>query len=410
MKRGLAVSVGRTSPAPGALSMGAHAGADVPFAPGDEFPFEDRALAAVDCDASLAELGDAARLAFFLEVRRCLQPRGAIEITVDAETPSARAFAQSAMRAGLAPRMGTHGALRFEKPNRLLSGNPLVSIAIPAYNPRFFAEALDSALAQTYLDIEILVCDDSPESTIEAIVRQREDRAAIRYGRNQARLGPRGNFTRCLESARGEFVKFLCDDDRLEPRCVASLLDAFRRAPDITLATSRRRRIDERGAPLDDQPATAPIVAGDAVIAGRSLGNAMILAGLNTIGEPSTTLFRTADLLEQVPGYFRFGDEPGHGIIDMVSWAALLLRGDAVYLEERLSSFRIHDGQRQHDPAKAQRNIASIRSLQAAWLTLELDSGLNPDELLVKPFPHHEGADWRTQPVLGFAARRVVAS
>ena len=59
-----------------------------------------------------------------------------------------------------------------------------------------------------------------------------------------------------FENARGEFVKFLCDDDLLAPPCVATLLDVFRRAPDVTLATSYRRRIDEHGRRLADQPAT----------------------------------------------------------------------------------------------------------------------------------------------------------
>ena len=73
-----------------------------------------------------------------------------------------------------------------------------------------------------------------------------------------------------------------------------------------------------------------PIVDTDAVIAGPTLANAMIMAGLNTIGEPSTVLFRKADLLDQAPKYFRFDGVTGHGIIDMVTWAALLLKGDAV--------------------------------------------------------------------------------
>ena len=152
-------------------------------------------------------------------------------------------------------------------------------------------------------------------------------------------LARRGNFTKCFESARGEFVKFLCDDDLLAPTCVASLLDAFRRAPDITLATSRRRRIDENGNRLDDQPATLPIVAANTTIAGYTLANAMLMAGLNTVGEPTTVLFRKADLLDQAPDYFRFNGAHGHGIIDMVMWSALLLKGDAVYLTESLSAF-----------------------------------------------------------------------
>ena len=217
-------------------------------------------------------------------------------------------------------------------------------------------------------------------------------------------MGPRGNFIRCVERSQGEFVKLLCDDDWLEPQCVARLVDAYRQAPDIALATSRRRRIDVAGHELADQPATVPIVAEDTVIDGRTLANAMVMAGLNTVGEPSTVLFRRNDLAP--PGYFGFAAAAGHGIIDMATWTALLLKGDAVYFRDALSSFRIHAGQRQHDPAKAQRNVESIRELQATWLGLALHEGLEPDRVRIKPFPPRDAA-WRMAPLLGFAVRAI---
>lgn len=389
---------------PDCLSMGWQAGADVPFHPGEDFPFDDRAVGVIACGNFVHDLDRAAKLHFLLECRRSLRPGGRMSIAARGDAASAVSgdLPRLAALAGLEPEPGG-----FTKRDRHLHTDPLVSILIPAYNARFFAACLDSALAQTYGQIEIVICDDSPGPEIEAIVRARTSRFPVRYERNQTRLRPRGNFTRCFERARGEFVKFLCDDDLLAPACVASLLDSFRRAPDIALATSRRQRIDESGRALRDQPATVPIVAEDAVIAGPTLANAMIMVGLNTIGEPSTTLFRKADLLDQAPEYFRFDAVAGHGIIDMVTWAALLLKGDAVYRTEALSCFRIHPGQRQHDPATAQRNVDSIRGLQAAWLELKLHQRLQPDVLWTKPFPPLRGVDWRMQPVLGFAARPV---
>jgi hypothetical protein len=95
------------------------------------------------------------------------------------------------------------------------------------------------------------------------------------------------------------------------------------------------------------------------------------MAGINAIGEPTTVLFREADLLDQAADTFPFHGAHGHGVIDMVMWSALLLKGDAVYLTESQSAFRIHAAQRQHDPAMAQRNIASIRGSKAAGLVAE---------------------------------------
>lgn len=391
---------------PDCLSMGWDAGADVPFHPGEDFPFADRAVCVVACGNFVHDLDRATKLHFLLECRRTLQPGGRISIAPRGDASSAASDALRSLAAMAGLETAPDG---FTKRDRQLHNDPLVSILIPAYNPGFFAASFDSALAQTYGNIEIVICDDSSGPEIEALVGARASRFPVRYERNPARLRPRGNFTRCFERARGEFVKFLCDDDLLAPTCVASLLDSFRHAPDIALATSRRRRIDESGRALQDQPATIPIVAEDAVIAGPTLANAMIMVGLNTIGEPSTVMFRKTDLLDQAPEYFRFDGEAGHGIIDMVTWTALLLKGDAVYRNEALSSFRIHPGQRQRDPAKSQRNVDSIRGLQAVWLDLKVHQRVAPDLLLTKPFPLLREVDWRIQPVLGFAARPVAA-
>ena len=224
-------------------------------------------------------------------------------------------------------------ALSFAKPARIVTGEPLVTIAIPAYNARFFAAALDSALAQTYANLEIVIRDDSRDDAIESIVRSRQPRVPLRYARNPSRLGVRANYVECFEQADGAFVKFLCDDDVLAPDCVARLM---RGVPDACRTSRSRRRdatrIDAGAALLPDQPATMPIVDADKVISGVSLANAMLMVGLNMIGEPSTVLFRKSDLEDQRPAFFNFDGAYGHGVIDMVMWTALLLKGDAVYL------------------------------------------------------------------------------
>ena len=161
------------------------------------------------------------------------------------------------------------------------------------------------------------------------------------------RLGGRGNYRKCIAVAEGEFVKFLDDDGVLLPACVERLVDAFRNAPDVTLATSHRHRIDATGAVLSDQAATMRIVDVDTLIEGRSLGNVMLMTPLNVVGEPSTALFRRSDVADLAPDYFRFQAEEGRGVIDMTLWATLLLRGDAAYVRDTLSHFRVHPDQQQ---------------------------------------------------------------
>jgi len=223
---------------------------------------------------------------------------------------------------------------------------PLVSVCIPAYNGRFFGEALESALAQTWPALEVVVCDDSPGSDIEGMARSRAD-ARVRYVRNPRRLGFHGNFSRCLEVAGGEYIKYLNDDDRLRPRCVETLATILRTNPGVRLAASRRIVIDAQGRPGQDILPTTPISHVSALMFGRDLGDFLLANGVNFLGEPSTGLFRRADLAVEDGVVFRWGGHDYHCLADMALWLRLLAQGLAYYDAGVLSEFRVHEGQEQ---------------------------------------------------------------
>lgn len=109
----------------------------------------------------------------------------------------------------------------------------LVSIVMPTYKPRYFAQALDSVLAQTYPALELVICDDNGDGAIESILLPRLASAPfpIRYHRNPMRLGELGSTINGIGLAQGEYVKFLHDDDVLEPDCIAQLVEAIERTP-----------------------------------------------------------------------------------------------------------------------------------------------------------------------------------
>ena len=135
---------------------------------------------------------------------------------------------------------------------------PLVSVIIPAYKASWFETALASACAQTYANLEIIVCDDSDGAMIGAIVERYagSQQVPIRYQRNQQPLHEMRNTVECIRLARGFYIKFLHDDDVLAPDCVARLVATMEADPHIALATSRRERIDSAGQPLADILAT----------------------------------------------------------------------------------------------------------------------------------------------------------
>ena len=227
--------------------------------------------------------------------------------------------------------------------------SPRVSILIPAYNERFFADALESALLQDHPSFEVVVCDDSPGDAIEREVRGAED-SRVRYVRNRERLGFEGNFTECLRQAQGGLVKFLNDDDRLQRECIARLCAAFDAHRDLRLATSRRQVIDAEGNPRPDIAATQPIAYVPCVTPGRELGNLALMNGLNFIGEPTTVMFRRADVALGEP-IFTWGGKSYRCLADLSLWLRLLANGTAYYDAMPLSQYRVHPDQEQRHGA-----------------------------------------------------------
>jgi len=223
---------------------------------------------------------------------------------------------------------------------------PRVSIVIPAYNERFYPQALASACAQTFADLEIVVCDDSAGTAIEAATRAAGD-ARVRYQRNPRNLGFSGNFTECFRQARGELVKFLNDDDLLEPRCVEGLVGGFDFDPRVTLVTSRRRPIDARGETVQGHFASAPIAHVSCLVPGHEMGDIVLINSVNFIGEPSTAMFRKRDVELQPGGLFSWAGRDYHCLADLSLWLRLLARGHAFYMAVTLSAYRIHEGQQQ---------------------------------------------------------------
>lgn len=101
-----------------------------------------------------------------------------------------------------------------------------VSIAIPAYNREDLVQrAIESALAQTHPDIEVVVVDNcSTDRTFEVVQEYARLDQRVRCFRNDENIGPVRNWMKCLEYSTGEYIKFLFSDDWLEPHAVERYL------------------------------------------------------------------------------------------------------------------------------------------------------------------------------------------
>jgi glycosyltransferase involved in cell wall biosynthesis len=91
---------------------------------------------------------------------------------------------------------------------------PTVSICIPTFvRPSFLKRLLDSIHIQTFTDFEVVISDDSPDSSVFDLVKQLSYRFCIRYHKNSHSLGTPKNWAQAMQLASGKWIKLMHDDD-----------------------------------------------------------------------------------------------------------------------------------------------------------------------------------------------------
>ena len=219
---------------------------------------------------------------------------------------------------------------------------PLVSIMIPTYNrPTYFRETLESALSQTYPNIEVIVCDNSTDDRTEELMQAYRADVRVRYVRNREAKSKEENFMPFEHLAQGEYLQWCMDDDILLPDKITLMVDAFLSEPTATLVTSIRGVIDGEGRYLGQWQAP-PIYGRYGCFAGAVIGHSTLRNMANFLGEPSAVLFRWCDLVHH---YWRAQARGYLTISDCVMWLELLEKGDAVIFARPLSLYRRHEGQ-----------------------------------------------------------------
>ncbi|MBX8519663.1 glycosyltransferase [Pseudomonas cichorii] len=228
-----------------------------------------------------------------------------------------------------------------------MSSSRLVSIVIPAYKPAFFEAALASALRQNHDEIEILVCDDCRDDSIKNIVDKLspDSRWPIRYLKNATSLGEPHNIAYGISQARGEYIKFLYDDDILVPDCVRLQFDVLHDSPDIKLVSATRKRIDSNGDLLPDNLATLNPFGKNVVLDGPELVSFLSQNPVNFVGEPSSVMCRREDVLAFGQDIMSLNQTLIWGLGDVALYLKLLRQGNLAMLARTLSYFRVSDQQ-----------------------------------------------------------------
>jgi glycosyltransferase involved in cell wall biosynthesis len=108
---------------------------------------------------------------------------------------------------------------------------PTVSVIIPSYNyGHFLVRAIESVLAQTYQDFEIIVADDHSSDDTENIMEHYiKKHRGVRYIRQKENVGQSKNRNTAISMASGEFIALLDADDWLHPEYLATCMPKFKK-------------------------------------------------------------------------------------------------------------------------------------------------------------------------------------
>ncbi|MEG4217932.1 glycosyltransferase [Microcoleus sp. Pol14C6] len=232
------------------------------------------------------------------------------------------------------------------------NARPLVSICIPTYNgAAFIGEAIQSALAQTYPNIELIISDDGSTDETVAIAQSFQSETSVdfriilhrNYGLSQ-------NWNFCISQTKGQYIKFLFQDDLLAPECIEKMVAVAQQNPEIGMVFSPRgiTIAEKESNPILRKASQSikdlhkswsnlkSIQPGKELLADTSCLNNPI----NKIGEPTTVLI-AARVFEEI-GLFDSGLSQ---YVDLDMWWRIMGNYHIGFVDEKLSSLRIHPEQ-----------------------------------------------------------------
>lgn len=215
---------------------------------------------------------------------------------------------------------------------------PSVTIAIPTYNrSQLLKKSLQSVLAQTHADLEVLVLDNASEDDTQSVVNALAD-PRIKYIGSSENIGLFRNWNRAIKLKRSPYLVILPDDDELLPTFIQESLTALEANPDAAYSFAKTSAIGMDGNPI-------PVSELEAFPDGGAMSGLDLLhqfvAGTNWIIQPSTVMIRTSALDAAGP----FDTVHSKLSIDLNLYLRLAAAFDVVFLPKILAHNRIHTEQ-----------------------------------------------------------------
>ena len=209
----------------------------------------------------------------------------------------------------------------------------LISVLMTAYNrEKYIAEAIESVLASSFKDFELIIVDDcSNDHTVEIARRYKSD-PRVQVHMNQKNLGDYPNRNRAASLARGKYLKYLDSDDVIYPHGLEVMVSSMKQFPEAVLGFCSRTSdgTDDRVRPLSNHgPAPAQVSPAEAYVQ-HFLKGGFLDAG------PSGTIIRTS-------AFHAVGGFTGKRFVgDTEMWLRLAARWPVVRLVQGLVWWRQH--------------------------------------------------------------------
>ena len=242
------------------------------------------------------------------------------------------------------------------------SSVPAVSVLVTVYNrARWIAQCLDSILASSWQDFEVVVVDDaSADNSVEIIEKYAARDPRVLLHRNERNLGDYPNRNRAASLARGRFLKYLDADDTIYPHSLELMVNAMLAAPAAALGLSWN---------VIDPPVPYPFVSTPSeVYHAHFLGKSLLGVG------PSAAIMSRDAFLDA--GGFSGTQFVG----DTELWLKLAERSPVISLPPSLVYWRRHEGQQMHLELKTP-EVLNIR-YRLDCSAMEGTANLSPGEKL----------------------------
>lgn len=139
----------------------------------------------------------------------------------------------------------------------MLQQQPRVSIGLPVYNGiKYLREAIDSVLAQTYKDFELIISDNgSTDGTVELCEEYVAHDPRVRLHRFESNQGAARNYNIVFELSSAHYFKWIACDDTIEPEFIERTVEVLERDPAVSLVYPKTICIDGDGAYVDEYDA-----------------------------------------------------------------------------------------------------------------------------------------------------------